>query len=63
MYRPATLTSSFTEYAGRGIPEMWLIDPARSVVKVLTLVDGEVIQSPTFPGLTTTAIAVLTAGE
>jgi Uma2 family endonuclease len=61
------------EYAARGIPEMWLIDPARSVVKVLTLVDGEyqeatftrnqVIQSPTFPGLTTTAIAVLTAGE
>jgi Uma2 family endonuclease len=61
------------EYATRGIPEMWLIDPARSVVKVLTLTDGEyqeaaftgnqVIQSPTFPGLTLTAIEVLTAGE
>jgi Uma2 family endonuclease len=61
------------EYAARGIPEMWLIDPARSVVLVLTLADGEyqeatctgnqVIQSPTFPGLTLTAIEVLTAGE
>jgi Uma2 family endonuclease len=61
------------EYAGRGIPEMWLIDPARSVVLVLTLVDGEyqeatftgnsVIQSPAFPGLKLTAIEVLTAGE
>ncbi len=61
------------EYAARGIPEMWLIDPARSVVLVLTLVDGEyqeatftgnsVIQSPAFPSLTLTAIEVLTAGE
>jgi Uma2 family endonuclease len=61
------------EYAARGIPEMWLIDPARSVVLVLTLADGEyqeltftgnqVIQSHTFPGLPLTAIAVLTAGE
>jgi Uma2 family endonuclease len=61
------------EYAGRGIPEMWLIDPARSVVLVLTLVDGEyqeatftgsqVIQSLAFPGLKLTAIEVLTAGE
>jgi Uma2 family endonuclease len=61
------------EYAARGIPEMWLIDPARSVVLVLTLADGEyheatftgnsVIQSPAFPGLKLTAIEVLTAGE
>jgi Uma2 family endonuclease len=61
------------EYAARGIPEMWLIDPARSVVLVLTLTDGEyqeatftgnsVIISPTFPGLTLSAIEVLTAGE
>jgi Uma2 family endonuclease len=61
------------EYAERGIPEMWLIDPAREVVLVLTLADGEyqqatftgnqVIQSPAFPGLTLTAAAVLTAGE
>jgi Uma2 family endonuclease len=61
------------EYAARGIPEMWLIDPARSVMLVLTLADGEyqeapftgnqIIQSPTFPGLTLTAIEVLTAGQ
>jgi Uma2 family endonuclease len=61
------------EYAARGIPEMWLIDPARSVVLVLTLADGayqeatftgnSVIISPTFPGLTLTAIELLTAGE
>jgi Uma2 family endonuclease len=61
------------EYAARGIPEMWLIDPARKVVLVLTLTDGEyqeatftgnqVIKSPAFPELKLTAIAVLTAGE
>jgi Uma2 family endonuclease len=61
------------EYAGRGIPEMWLIDPARKVVLMLTLVDGDyqeatftgeqVIISPTFPGLSLTAEQVLNAGE
>jgi Uma2 family endonuclease len=61
------------EYAGRGIPEMWLIDPARSVVLVLTLADGEyqeatftenqTIISPTFPSLTLTAVQMLTAGQ
>jgi Uma2 family endonuclease len=61
------------EYAARGISEMWLIDPARKVVVVLTLANGayqeatftgnQTIQSPTFPSLTLTAIEVLTAGE
>ncbi len=61
------------EYAARGISEMWIVDPARSVVLVLTLGDGgyqeatftgnQTIISPTFPGLTLTAIEVLTAGE
>jgi Uma2 family endonuclease len=61
------------EYAARGIPEYWIIDPARKVVLVLTLVNGEyqeatfignqAIQSPTFPDLKLTAIDVLTAGE
>jgi Uma2 family endonuclease len=61
------------EYAERGIPEYWLIDPDRAVVKVGTLFDGayqfqdftgnQTIQSPTFPGLKLTAIEVLTAGE
>jgi Uma2 family endonuclease len=62
-----------SEYAERDIPEMWLIDPDRAWVKVGTLVNGaydfqaftgkQVIQSPTFPGLTLTAAQVLTAGR
>jgi Uma2 family endonuclease len=61
------------EYAARGIPECWLIDPARQVVVVLTLagdayqgasfVGNQAIVSPTFPGLKLTAVDVLTAGE
>jgi Uma2 family endonuclease len=61
------------EYAERGIPEYWLIDPDQAWLKVGTLVDGayefqdfignQVIQSPTFPGLTLTAAQVLTAGR
>jgi Uma2 family endonuclease len=61
------------EYAARGIPEMWLIDPARSVVLVLTLLGdayqevsftgNQVIISPTFPSLALTVEQVLTAGR
>jgi Uma2 family endonuclease len=61
-----------SEYAGRGIPEYWLIDPVRQVVLVLTLVNevyqettftgNQTLVSPTFPGLTLTAGQVLTAG-
>ncbi|NJM47280.1 MAG: Uma2 family endonuclease [Alkalinema sp. RU_4_3] len=61
------------EYADRGIPEMWLIDPARSVVKVGALADGaydfaeftgdSAIASPSFPTLNLTAAQVLTAGR
>jgi Uma2 family endonuclease len=61
------------EYAARGIPEYWLIDPDRAWVKVGSLVDrayqfqdftgNQVIQSPTFPNLTLTAEQVLTAGR
>jgi Uma2 family endonuclease len=61
------------EYAARGIPEMWQIDPERSWVKVGKLVDGDYdfetftgnmgIGSPSFPGLTITADEVLTAGN
>jgi Uma2 family endonuclease len=61
------------EYAARRIPEMWIIDPTRSVVLVLTL-SGDVYQkvsftgnspivSLTFPSLTLTADQVLTAGR
>jgi Uma2 family endonuclease len=61
------------EYAARGIPEMWQIDPERSWVKVGTLVDGayefktftgkDAIVSPSFPALNVTAIEVLKAGR
>jgi Uma2 family endonuclease len=61
------------EYADRGIPEMWIIDPDRAVVKIGTLTDGayqfqdftgqDAIVSPTFPGLTLTAHQILTAGR
>jgi Uma2 family endonuclease len=61
------------EYAARGIPEMWQIDPIRQVVTVLTLAGGayrsasftgnQIIVSPRFPGLALTAAKMLTAGE
>jgi Uma2 family endonuclease len=61
------------EYADRGIPEMWQIDPERKWVKVGTLVDGayefqtftgqDAIVSPTFPNLNLTAVQVLSAGR
>jgi Uma2 family endonuclease len=61
------------EYAQRGIPEMWQIDPERSWVKIGTLVDGtyrfemcmgnDAIISPSCPGLALTAAQVLQAGR
>ncbi len=61
------------QYAARGIPEYWLIDPNRSVVIVLTLKDGayqarefrgsDLVVSPTFPGLQLTAEQILRAGQ
>lgn len=57
------------EYAAIGIPEFWIIDPDRSVVLVLTLVDGRYdsiafrgddrIVSPTFPAFSLTVAQVL----
>ena len=62
-----------SEYADRGIPEYWLIDPERAWVKVGTLADDayqfetfrgdEAIVSPTFPQLDLTAAQVLSAGR
>jgi Uma2 family endonuclease len=61
------------EYAVRGIPEYWIIDPARQVVLVLCLhgktyqaqefQSDDTIVSPTFPALTLTALQVLNAGR
>lgn len=61
------------EYAKRGIPEFWLIDPIRAVVLVLSLVGsaynaaefrgGDRIHSPQFQQLNLTAQQILSAGE
>ncbi len=57
------------EYADRGIPEMWIIDPDSDWVQIGTLTDGSYqfetfmgeakIVSPTFPELNMTATIVL----
>jgi Uma2 family endonuclease len=62
-----------SEYAARGIPEYWIVDPGKSRITLLTLVDGlyeesvfqgtETIQSVIFPALDLTADLVLTAGQ
>ena len=61
------------EYADRGIPEMWIVDPDRAWVKVGTLADDiyqfetfqgdDAIVSPAFPELNLTAMQVLSAGR
>jgi len=61
------------EYADRGIPEMWIVDPDRLWVQVGTLTDGvykfetfmggDAIVSSTFPALNLTAAIVLSAGR
>lgn len=62
-----------TEYATRGIPEYWIVDPTRSQVMVLVLVDGlyesveytgsDRILSSLFPELNLTVEQVLQAGS
>ncbi|GAP96412.1 Uma2 family endonuclease [Leptolyngbya sp. NIES-2104] len=61
------------EYAARGIPEYWLVDPGRSIVLVLTLENGsyegrgfrgnDAISSSAFPSLQLTAEQILRAGQ
>jgi Uma2 family endonuclease len=61
------------EYAARGIPEYWLIDPSRAVVMVMRLENGGYMEktfegsdrviSPTFPALELTAEHILNAGQ
>jgi Uma2 family endonuclease len=61
------------EYANRGIPEFWRIDPEREWVQIGILTSGEyqfrtfqghqAIVSPALPELTLTAVQVLTAGR
>lgn len=61
------------EYAERSIPEYWIIDPERAVVRVGILINGayqfrdftgsQTITSPTFPQFTLTAEQVLNASR
>ncbi len=61
-----------TEYAGRHIPEYWIVDPLAQKVTILEWVDGlyeeqvyqgeAVLVSPLFPALSLTAATVLNAG-
>lgn len=61
------------EYADRGIPEYWIIDPQRQIIRVLTLTGNsyqstafratEAIVSPTFPELNLTAAEVFKVGQ
>ncbi len=62
-----------TEYAGRHIPEYWIVDPIAQKITVLEWVEGlyeeqvyegeGAIASPLFPALTLTATQVLSAGR
>ena len=60
-----------SEYAARGIPEYWIVDPIEGIVLILSLQDGDYIArsftgemtivSSSFPGLIITAKQVLRA--
>jgi Uma2 family endonuclease len=61
-----------SEYAARGIPEYWIIEPLQQVILILTLADesyqeqtftgSAAIVSPAFPALSLSADQVLRAG-
>ncbi|HEY9695713.1 MAG TPA: Uma2 family endonuclease [Trichocoleus sp.] len=69
--RPLRYLQSSAEYAARGIPEYWIVDPVKGRVRVLTLVDGlyesvdyagsERILSTLFPELNLTVDQLLQA--
>lgn len=62
-----------SEYAARGIPEYWIIDPLKAVVLILCLEDDRYVEyvlmgddqvaSPAFPELSLTAVQILSAGR
>ncbi|MBF2073421.1 MAG: Uma2 family endonuclease [Synechococcales cyanobacterium C42_A2020_086] len=62
-----------SEYAVRGIPEYWIVDPMRQTVAVLRLVDGlyelvdytsdQRLESALLPGLDLTVAEILRAGN
>ncbi|MGF1568413.1 MAG: Uma2 family endonuclease [Nodosilinea sp.] len=71
--KPITLKEylDYTEYAGRRIPEYWIVDPIADKVTVLEWVEGlyeeqvyageQAIGSPQFPDLDLIASTVLSA--
>jgi Uma2 family endonuclease len=71
--RDRDYVSKREEYEARGIPEYWIIDPIKAIVKIGTLTNGayqfqdftgdDAIASSTFPALNLTAGQVLTAGR
>lgn len=72
--RDRDLLEKRKQYAERGIPEYWLIDPEKQSITVLRLVEGQYclhgafqgnaeINSPTFGALALTAEQILKAGE
>ncbi|EKQ67023.1 hypothetical protein OsccyDRAFT_4842 [Leptolyngbyaceae cyanobacterium JSC-12] len=62
-----------SEYATRGTPEYWIVDPVNCKVTILALVDGlyeetifqgaDAIASAVLPSLHLTATQILTAGQ
>jgi len=62
-----------TEYAGRHIPEYWIVDPIAQTMTILVWIEGlyeervyqedAAIVSPVFPALNLTAAKVLAAGR
>ncbi len=73
--RERDFTAKRQQYAARGIPEYWLIDPEQQCLTILRLATpghytevgifrgAERITSPTFPQLPLTAAQILTAGR
>lgn len=70
--RDRDYTQTFAEYAERGIPEYWIVDPDAALVTVCTLEDtayqmaefigDEAVFSPTFPAFNLTTAQILAAG-